>query len=676
MNNNSIFQVPQEYEPLGVLGTGGQASVIKVVHKEFGYFRAIRKLKNHIEGENDKTYKKFLKECKILLTLGNGGCPNIMRINKPFLFNNAAMVEMDYIKGVDIYSLLFMDEEKSEFDGEKNEWISKVSKLAFVPVDEVLQLVSDISRALAFCHYDIHEYCMDINKVYKYPENSNKRGQTFELEVDPNDANRIKIDDLQRKALINEYAVIHNDIQSCNIMRKDDGGYILIDFGLAGKIDPEDYTQSTRETGVRKYWAPERFDNIITTQTDIYSLGILMYEMLTGRIPFCFNENDKTQSVAIKLFENHRNTPPPAIFPLRKAAYESVNPDKVYEKDYPEWLEQVIFKCLEKKPENRFVNGKELYEYVKLQMQQSSSANNEEYCKLKEVNKELTDNLNKLSDDNSQLNEHINVLAKHLATTISELDKIKNKAEKYESENEKLKHKIEKPLNSGINFNVVVKGYSFTMVYVEGSTFTMGCTSGYDDEKPVHSVTLSSYYIGEYEVTQALWIAVTGNNPSKFKGDNLPVEMVSWNDVQDFIFKLNRLTGKKFRLPTEAEWEYAARGGKKSKGYKYSGSNTATDVAWYGENSNGITHPVGTKQTNELGIYDMSGNVGEWCQDWYDNYSSVSQTNPIGALSGVSCVIRGGSWDSNANCVCVSVRGGDAPSRHGIIGFRLACSSE
>lgn len=187
------------------------------------------------------------------------------------------------------------------------------------------------------------------------------------------------------------------------------------------------------------------------------------------------------------------------------------------------------------------------------------------------------------------------------------------------------------------------------MVYVSGGTFTMGGTSeqGSDaesDEKPTHNVTLSSYYICKYEVTQALWRAVMGSNPSYFKGDNLPVECVSWNDCQTFINRLNSYTGRNFRLPTEAEWEFAARGGNYSRHYKYSGSNYIGDVAWYDNNSGNRTHPVGTKQPNELGLYDMSGNVYEWCSDWYGSYSSYSQSDPTGPNSGSGRVERGGSW--------------------------------
>jgi len=231
----------------------------------------------------------------------------------------------------------------------------------------------------------------------------------------------------------------------------------------------------------------------------------------------------------------------------------------------------------------------------------------------------------------------------------------------------------------------IINAYVNSMVYVEGGTFTMGATSeqggdAYDWEKPAHSVTLSSYYMGETEVTQALWEAVMGSNPSNFKGANRPVEQVSWDDCQEFISRLNAKTGKRFRLPTEAEWEYAARGGH-SGGYKYSGSDNIYDVAWFDKNiyDKGSSSPhygtyaVATKLPNELGLYDMSGNVQEWCSDWYGTYSSSAQSNPTGPSSGSSRVCRGGSWFDSARYCRVSIRYYDSPdSRCDFLGFRLA----
>ena len=229
------------------------------------------------------------------------------------------------------------------------------------------------------------------------------------------------------------------------------------------------------------------------------------------------------------------------------------------------------------------------------------------------------------------------------------------------------------------SFTIEQKGLLDYMVLVEGGTFMMGATSeqgsdAFGWEKPAHSVTLDSYYIGRYEMTQKLWEAVMGNNPSKFKGENQPVENVSWTDCQTFINKINQITGKTFRIPTEAEWEFAARGGKKSKGYKYSGSNNVDEVAWYDGNRNiNQEHEVGLKKPNELGIYDMSGNVEEWCYDWYAYYSSSAQTNPLGPMTGTKRVLRGGSWLGAATDCRVSYRTEATPSSpYHLYGFRIA----
>ncbi|MBR4709104.1 MAG: SUMF1/EgtB/PvdO family nonheme iron enzyme [Bacteroidaceae bacterium] len=239
------------------------------------------------------------------------------------------------------------------------------------------------------------------------------------------------------------------------------------------------------------------------------------------------------------------------------------------------------------------------------------------------------------------------------------------------------------PVNTSLpkeNKTFTVNGVSFVMVPVEGGTFQMGATTeqiseAFDDEKPVHNVTLSSYYIGQTEITQALWQAVMGTNPSERKIDiDLPVENVSWDDCQEFISKLNELAGQKFRLPTEAEWEYAARGGNSSKGYIYSGSNKAKDVAWYGRFMY-RTQPVKKKRPNELGLYDMSGNVFEWCQDWYGSYSSLSQTNPVGPTSGTNRVIRGGSTATTPIACRVAYRDSATETFRGnLLGLRLALS--
>jgi formylglycine-generating enzyme len=231
------------------------------------------------------------------------------------------------------------------------------------------------------------------------------------------------------------------------------------------------------------------------------------------------------------------------------------------------------------------------------------------------------------------------------------------------------------------------------LVFVEGGSFDMGSNDGDSDEKPVHRVTLSDFYIGKYEVTQEQYEKVMGKNPSNFKdsGKDAPVEKVTWYDAVEFCNKLSEQEGLQkcfsgsgnsikcdfskngYRLPTEAEWEYAAKGGSKSKGYKYSGSNNLDEVGWYRDNSGGKTHSVGGKKANELGIYDMSGNVWEWCWDWYGDYSSSAQTNPHGQGSGSVRVVRGGSWGGNARGCRRANRYYNGPASSGsFIGFRLS----
>lgn len=234
-----------------------------------------------------------------------------------------------------------------------------------------------------------------------------------------------------------------------------------------------------------------------------------------------------------------------------------------------------------------------------------------------------------------------------------------------------------------------VNDVTFQMVAVEGGTFSMGVESsvvaeGFAnlDEMPAHEVTLSPYSIGQTEVTQELWNAVMENNPSSFTGDlQRPVDQVSWDDVQEFISRLNELTGENFRLPTEAEWEFAARGGVEGNGTLYAGSDNINDVAWYFDNSYAMgsdsedygTHAVASKQANELGLFDMSGNVSEWCADWYSAYTEEAQTDPTGPDTGMRRVTRGGGWFSFDGDNRVTARSYEAPQRRSSsLGFRLA----
>ena len=243
--------------------------------------------------------------------------------------------------------------------------------------------------------------------------------------------------------------------------------------------------------------------------------------------------------------------------------------------------------------------------------------------------------------------------------------------------------------SSGSNEVFTVGNVTFKMVWVEGGTFTMGCTPEqggdcWDSELPAHSVTLDGYYMGETEVTQALWTAVMGTTvrqqrdkadqswPLSGEGNNYPMYYVSYDEAVQFTQKLSQLTGCTFSLPTEAEWEYAARGGSKSRGYKYAGSDDVDAVAWCDGNSGYQTHPVAQKAANELGLYDMSGNVHEWCSDWYGGYSSGAQRNPTGPGSGAFRVLRDDSWSTYAKSYRVSSRSLNDPTLRSFFGgFRL-----
>lgn len=325
----------EDYTLLDELGQGGYATVYKVRHNKLGYIRAIRVLNAIIaHGEDDELYQKFIKECSILLRLGNGSHPNIVHIYQPLLRAQRAFVEMDYIDGLDLYHYL---EKKS----------------SFVETDEVIKLLLDIGGALAYCHEDIYKFCMD----------KDEDG----LKDDPNDGSKFVIDESTRQRLIKKYGIIHNDLHSGNIIRREDGSYVLLDFGLA--IDGNSVVRSSRRrNGAPEFKAPEKWDNdgTLTTQSDIYSFGVILYELLAGRVPFPFDrQNSNSIEAEYLLSKAHKENLPESIYALRKDAFERNHPDEEYRQDYPQWLEDVIMKCLAKNPADRYKNGKELYNEVK-----------------------------------------------------------------------------------------------------------------------------------------------------------------------------------------------------------------------------------------------------------------------------------------------------------------------
>ena len=459
----------------------------------------------------------------------------------------------------------------------------------------------------------------------------------------------------------------HLDVKPGNIVLNEADDTILIDFGLSKQYDTTTGDQtSTTPLGISEGFAPmEQYKKggvgTFTPETDIYALGATFFFLLTG-------------------------TPPPSASDVNE---DGVPIDKLRAKGVSENAISIICQSMEGRKKDRmkqvrtFINGlKEEARYF-TNAKNSSKANDSTNTNGAHTDTPKDSNafdetivVDGKTNEDIQINERqrnkrkksysvviVLVVAALLILIFTLLYAFIFGNNTQNNNNTVISHEHMDSV-SAANEVFKVKDIEFRMIKVEGGTFTMGATSEmenpYDDEKPTHQVTLSSYYIGETEVTQALWKAVMGSNPSAFKGDNLPVEKVSWNDCQTFISKLNALTGKRFRLPTEAEWEFAARGGNQSRHTQYSGSSRIDDVAWYDGNSGSKTHPVKTQQPNELGIYDMSGNVYEWCQDWYGSYSSYAQTDPTGAGSGSYRVIRGGSWYgsprycSSSNRVCIT----------------------
>ena len=566
----------------------------------------------------DRFKLKFVKEARTIFRLNH---PNIVRIHDVFEENGTAYYVMDYIEGESLGDM--------------------VKRRGAIPETEALGYVKDAASALEYIH------SKNIN---------------------------------------------HLDIKPGNLMRrKEDGRVLVIDFGVAKQYDAvtSEGTTTTPVCISPGYSPVEQYSkNDVQTfspQSDVYALAATLFKLLTGNTPL---EATKIQYMGLpvaELQEKHISLPViSAIAMAMKGRHERT---------------QSVAEFISNLSGDDTVVIPDPAEAERKQREAKAKAEKEKKTlKGKGVNTATTRKKRRIK---SLLKKYWWMAAVVVAIVAGLLMILSQNGAGVSGDNYP---------NDSITANgeytpnvktFYANGVPFEMVEVRGGTFRMGATSeqgndadsdekrvhivtlyllhlfdskGLDsDEKPVHSVTLSGYYIGKTEVTQALWKAVMGSNPSSFKGDNLPVELVSWNDCQEFIRKLNSLTGQHFRLPTEAEWEFACRGGNNSRGYKYSGSNYIDNVAWYWDNSGKKIHPVATKLPSELGIYDMSGNVMEWCSDWYGKYSSGAQTNPKGPYDGSHRVRRGGSWGSDAMACRSSLRYVCAPSASSRgLGLRLA----
>jgi serine/threonine protein kinase/formylglycine-generating enzyme required for sulfatase activity len=653
------------YEIQEEIGRGGMATVYRAVQKSLDRTVALKVVHQNLLHDTEFV-ARFHREAKLCASLNH---PNIVHVYDEGEVSGVHFMAMEYLEGQDLRHLIR-------------------SRGKLTP-EQTLQYLLPVAEALDYAHGRglIHRDIKSANIFICNNPDTERRGLSgAERDLSGTERGLSGVEGRQSARIV------------------------LMDFGIAHAAAGTQLTKAGTVIGTPEYMSPEQADGrVVDHRTDLYSLGVVMYECLTGRVPFT---SDNAVSTIYKVLNEQPD----------EAAFGNIT----YR------VKVLAMSLLSKNPANRPASGATTAEAIRLIQQGKEwqppapvqavpkpAAAPGETIKLsgsappRPKPKAPPQKKNVSPQVWAMAAIGVILIAALLAVLLQkpqrpgqpETAKIETPApqaaqpaqpqiETKDEQAERDRQAAEKAAREAREKEAVARRndpFHDQMVFVKGGTFTMGCTSeqGRDcdnNEKPAHQVTVNDFYIGKYEVTQKQWRAVMGNTPNHFSGcDDCPAFGLSWNDVQGFITKLNQKTGKEYRLPSEVEWEFAARGGKKSLGYKYAGSNNINKVAWYSGNSSNRYQLVGRKKANELGIYDMSGNVKEWCNSGCGPYSSASQVNieddniedeydyfddepePLQRR------LRGGGWDSARRHCRVADRDCDVSNAPGVdYGFRLA----